>query len=129
MKYNLWGYASFSGSPKYSTTRYGFRAAITGTGVSLFGNGFIRHGVGSFKIDAAYSQAQFEFRTLRSDAVILGVTNSSGSFIYALYIIGGKLLFQFSSGVGQNAALMTQRFASINCYFEDDFSLLITIAK
>ena len=110
IKYNLWGYSSFSGTPKYSATRYGFRATATGTWVSLFGNGFIRHGIGGFKIDAAYSQAQIEFRTLRKDAVILGVTNSTGSFVYALYIIAGKLIFQFSAGVGQNAALMTQRF-------------------
>ena len=113
IKYNLWGYVSFSGTPKYSATRYGFRATTAGTWVSLFGNGFIRHGVGSFKVDAAYSVAQLEFRTLRSDAVVFGVTNFTGSFVYALYIVGGKLLFQFSSGVGQNAALMTQRFVNI----------------
>ena len=81
--------------------------------MSMFGNGFIRHGVGSFQINAAYSEVQLEIRTLKSNAVILGVTNFSGSFIYALYIIGGKLLFQFASGVGQNAALVTQRYVKL----------------
>lgn len=117
LNYNLWGYVSFSGSPRYAMTRYGFRPTISGTWVSLFGNGYVRHGVGSFKIDAAYSEIRLEFRTLTTNAVILGVTNFAGSFVYALYIVGGKILFQFSSGVGQNAALMTKRYCSQVAHF------------
>ncbi|XP_065060169.1 laminin subunit alpha-1-like [Rhopilema esculentum] len=109
IKYNLWSQISFFGSPSFAATRYGFRPTISGTWISFFGNGALQLRTGPLQINADYSAVQLEFRTLRDNVVVLGVTNIAGSFVYALYLIGGKLLFQFSSGVGQNAALITQR--------------------
>ena len=110
IKYNLWSQISFSGSPSFAATRYGFRPTISGTWISFFGNGALQLRTGPLQINADYSAVQLEFRTLRDNVVVFGVTNIAGSFVYALYLIGGKLLFQFSSGVGQNAALITQRY-------------------
>ena len=95
-------------------TRNGFRAVVTGNWISLFGNGFLRHSIGNFQINSASSEIQIDFRSLKDNTVILGVTDSTGGLVYGLYLVGGKLLFQFSSGVGQNSALITNRYASID---------------
>eukprot|EP00794_Sanderia_malayensis_P010016 gene10016-11039_t len=118
IRYNLWSYTSSTGQITYAETRYGFRPTIDGTWISFYGNGFLRQNVGTFKINSEYSEIQLEFRTLRDNTVIFGVTDASGSFVYGLYLVNGKLLFQFATGVGQNAALITARntYANGNWY-------------
>ena len=95
-------------------TRNDFRAVVTGNWISLFGNGFLRHSIGNFQIQSASSEIQLDFRSLKDNTVILGVTDSTGGLVYGLYLVGGKLLFQFSTGVGQNSALITNRYVCID---------------
>lgn len=52
---------------------------------------------------------QLEFRTLKDNVIIFGVTGQSGSFIYGLYVYGGKLMFQFATSLGNNIAIITDR--------------------
>ena len=108
-KYNVWNGISYYGSRYYAETRYGFRPTIDGTWISLFGNGILRHRVGSFQVNADHSELQLEFRTLKDNVVIFGITDRSASFIYGLYISAGRLMFQFATGLGNNEAIITTR--------------------
>ena len=113
IKYNLWTQFSYSGTLFYASTRYGFKPTTAATWISFFGNGIVRQSIGGFQINSAYSEVQLEFRTIRDNSVLLGVTDTTGSFVYGLYLRNGKLLFQFAAGVGQNAALITNRYYKV----------------
>jgi len=107
--YNLFDSQHLSGSIAYANYRYKLPPKTDGNSVTLFGNGFIRHKVGLFAVNNDQSKVELEFRTLKDNVVIFGVTGQSGSFIYGLYIFGGKLMFQFATGLGNNIAIITDR--------------------
>lgn len=107
--YNLWESLDFSGTISYANYRYRLPPKTAGNAVTLFGNGFIRQKVGTFSVSNQQSSVQLEFRTLKDNVIIFGVTGQSGSFIYGLYVYGGKLMFQFATSLGNNIAIITDR--------------------
>ncbi|XP_057303936.1 laminin subunit alpha-1-like isoform X1 [Hydractinia symbiolongicarpus] len=107
VSYNLWNSFDFSGQTIYANYRFRLPPASNGSAVTFFGNGYIRQRVGTFLVSNSFSSVQLEFRTLKDNIVIFGVTGQTGSFIYGLYIFGGKLMFQFATSLGSNIAIIT----------------------
>ena len=66
--------------------------------------------VGLFQVSGMYSEVQLDFRCLVDNVVIFGVTGKTGSFVYGLYIFGGRLMFQFATSLGNNNAIVTARY-------------------
>lgn len=112
-RYNLWDSEEFDGVRLYAEYKNSVPKTANGSTVTLFGSGYIKHKVGEFSISSQNSAVELEFRTLKDNIVIFGVTGSSGSFVYSLFISGGKLMFQFATSLGNNIALITTRFVRI----------------
>ena len=107
--YNVWKSISYSGARLYAKYHLTLPPKTNGSAVTLYGNGFIKHKVGSFSVNSQFSAVQLEFRTLKNNVVIFGVTGETGSFIYGLYIFGGKLMFQFATSLRNNISVVTTR--------------------
>ena len=115
-RYNLWDSITFDGVRTFATYRNPLPKTANGSTVTLFGNGFIKHKVGEFSSSRQFSAIELEFRTLKDNVVIFGVTGASGNFVYSLFISGGKLMFQFATSLGNNIALITTRLDLIFCF-------------
>ena len=110
--YNPWDTDMYTGTMSYENYRY---KLLTSNGrlVTLFGTGYIKHSIGSFMVNKDYSSLKLEFRTLKDNVIIFGVVGVSGNFVYGLYIVGGKLMFQFATSLGNDIAILTTRFVII----------------
>lgn len=109
-RYNLWKTIDFSGIRLYAAPKSPSPKTANGTVISFYGNGYLKQRVGMFQVSGMYSEVRLDFRCLMDNVVIFGVTGKTGSFVYGLYIFGGRLMFQFATSLGNNNAIVTTRY-------------------
>ena len=108
-KYNLWKTASFQGVRLYAPYKIPAPKLTNGSSITLFGSGYLKQRMGAFQVSGMYSEIQLEFRTLKDNVVIIGVTGKTGSFVYGLYLFGGRMMFQFATSEGNNNAIVSTK--------------------
>ena len=108
-KYNLWRTTFFQGVRLYAPFKTAAPKLTNGSSITLFGSGFLKQRMGAFQVNGMYSEIELEFRTLKDNVVIIGVTGKTGSFVYGLYLFGGRMMFQFATSLGNNNAIVSTK--------------------
>lgn len=108
-KYNLWRTTSFQGDRLYAPFKTPAPKLTNGSSITLFGSGYLKQRMGAFQVSGMYSEIELEFRTLKDNVVIIGVTGKTGSFVYGLYLFGGRMMFQFATSEGNNNAIVSTK--------------------
>ena len=103
-----------SGITLYAPLRMAAPKLTNGSALTFFGNGFLKQRMGTFKTNGMYSEIELEFRTLKDNVVLVGITGQTGSFVYGLYIFGGRVMFQFATSQGNNNAIVTSKYVHIH---------------